>query len=247
VAQGAKWTSFGEKRFHYQAGQALVVSVEMPSVGRITEASPDAPFLGVIIEFDPAVMRSVIEEADMRSDDGDRAHCGAVVADLKGPLADAVLRLVRLLDSPRALPTLAPMIKREICYWLLESPHGAEIIQMVLGSNHSTSIVDAIQSLRERFCETVSIAELAAIARLGPSAFHRRFKQLTSLTPLQYQKQLRLMEARRLMVSEGAKVETAAFEVGYESASQFSREYSRMFGVPPKRDSVMTTQLITVT
>lgn len=247
VAQGAKWTSFGEKRFHYQAGQALVVGVEMPSVGRVVEASPNAPFLGAIIEFDPVIMRSVIEEADMRPEEDDCARRGAVVADLNGALADCVLRLVRLLDTPRALPTLAPMIKREIYYWLLDGAHGADIAQVVLGSHHSMPIVNAVQNLRERFCETVSIAELADIAKLGRSAFHRRFKQLTSLTPLQYQKQLRLMEARRLMVSEGAKVETAAFEVGYESPSQFSREYSRMFGVPPKRDSVNTTHLVNVT
>ncbi|MGO8059897.1 AraC family transcriptional regulator N-terminal domain-containing protein [Rhizobium johnstonii] len=247
VAQGAKWTSFGDKRFQYHAGQALVVSVEMPSVGRVIEASPDAPFLGVIIEFDSAIMRSVIEEADIFPDKCDRAHCGAAVVDLNGALADSVLRLIRLLDTPRAWSTLAPMIRREICYWLLDGPHGADIAQVVLGSNHSMSIINAIQNLRERFCETVSIAELAAIARLGPSAFHRRFKELTSLTPLQYQKQLRLLEARRLMVSEGANVETAAFAVGYESPSQFSREYSRMFGMAPKRDSVKTKHLVTIT
>lgn len=247
VAQGTKWTSFGEKRFQYQTGQALVVSVEMPSVGRVVEASPDAPFLGAIIEFDPLIMRSVIDEANIRPEKGNGARFGAVVADLNGALADCVLRLVRLLDTPRALPMLAPMIKREIYYWLLDGAHGVDIAQVALGSHHSMPIVNAIQNLRERFCETVSIAELADIARLGRSAFHRRFKQLTSLTPLQYQKQLRLMEARRLMLSEGTKVETAAFEVGYESPSQFSREYSRMFGVPPKRDSVKATHLVPTT
>jgi AraC-like DNA-binding protein len=246
VAQGGKWTSFGENRFHYRAGQALVVSVEMPSVGRVTQATPDAPFLGAVIEFDPAMMRAVMEEGDMRPEEGDGSQAGALVAEIDGPLAECILRLIRLLDRPKALPTLAPMIKREICYWLLDGPHGADIAQVILGRDHSRHVVEAIHALRERFREPVTIAELASIARLGTSAFHRRFKQLTSLTPLQYQKQLRLMEARRLMVSEGANVETAAYDVGYESASQFSREYSRMFGVPPKRDSVTTTHLVTM-
>ncbi len=132
---------------------------------------------------------------------------------------------------------LAPLIQREIYYRLLDGPHGADIARIVVGGDRSMPIVEAIHCLRDRFRESVSVGELASVARLGPSAFHRRFKQLTSLSPVQYQKQLRLMEARRLMISEGANVETAAFEVGYGSASQFSREYARMFGVPPKRDA----------
>jgi len=237
VAQGAKWTSFGDKRFHYGAGQALVVTVEMPTVGRVFQASADVPFLGLILEFDPAILRAVMEEAKLQRGSGERTSAGALVTDLGGPLLDAILRLVRLLDTPRAVTALAPMIKREICYWLLEGEHGQEIAKLVTESDRSGNIVRAIQSLRERFREAVPTSELASIARLGTTTFHRRFKQLTSLTPLQYQKQLRLLEARRLMISERIKVEAAAFEVGYESASQFSREYSRMFGVAPKRDT----------
>jgi transcriptional regulator GlxA family with amidase domain len=125
---------------------------------------------------------------------------------------------------------------REICYWLLTGPHGGDIARLTLKSSPSQPLIRAVHDLRRRFREMVRIEELAAIARLSPSAFHRQFKALTLLAPLQYQKQLRLLEARRLMVSRAFKVEAAAFEVGYESPSQFSREYARMFGAPPKRD-----------
>jgi AraC-type DNA-binding domain-containing proteins len=143
---------------------------------------------------------------------------------------------VRLLDTPHAIPILAPMIKREICYWLLTGRHGNEVARVVLATSHVHKVVTAIHALRGQFTETVRIEELAAVAQMSPSAFHRQFKALTSMTPLQYQKQLRLLEARNLMVAGIANAEAAAYQVGYESASQFSREYSRMFGAPPRRD-----------
>ena len=131
---------------------------------------------------------------------------------------------------------LYPSIMREICYWLLTGPHGAEVARIALANSHAQRVISAIHALRDRFAESVRIEDLASIAQMSSSAFHREFKALTSMTPLQYQKQLRLLEARRLMVTDAANVETAAFQVGYESASQFSREYSRMFGAPPRRD-----------
>jgi AraC-like DNA-binding protein len=237
VAQGAKWATFGDNRVVYKAGEALVVGVSAPSVGRVTEASPGKPCLVLAFELDLAIMRSVAEELEAppkASGDGGR---GVFVTDFQGPLADCALRLVRLLDTPKAIPTLYPMIMREICYWLLTGPHGGEVMRMCLANSPSQRVISAMHSLRERFSQRVRIEELASIARMSPSAFHRQFKALTSLTPLQYQKQLRLLEARRLMISRAVNVEAAAFEVGYESPSQFSREYSRMFGVPPKRDA----------
>jgi len=158
------------------------------------------------------------------------------VTDFQGPLADCALRLVRLLDTPKAIPTLHPIIMREICYWLLTGPHGGDVARMALANSPSQRVIGAMDSLRSRFRDSIRIADLAAIARMSPSAFHRQFKALTSLTPLQYQKQLRLLEARRLMVTRTSSVEAAAFEVGYESPSQFSRDYARLFGAPPKRD-----------
>jgi AraC-like DNA-binding protein len=236
VVQGAKWTAFGNKRFDYKAGQALIVSLEMPAFGRVTEASPSEPYLGLVIEFDLAMMHDVMEGLDSPPAAGGDIGRGVFVTDFEGPLADCVLRMVRLLGTPKAIPALYPVIMREICYWLLTGPHGGEVAKMTLANSHAQRVISAIHSLRDRFAEPVRIDELAAIAQMSPSAFHRQFKALTSMTPLQYQKQLRLLEARRLMVSNAANVETAAFEVGYESPSQFSREYSRMFGTAPRRD-----------
>lgn len=236
VVQGAKWAIFGEKRFDYRAGQALVVSIEMPALGTVVEASPAEPYLGVIIEFDLGLMREVMESLDALPEWSLQTKHGVFVTDFGGPLADCALRAVRLLESPQAIPVLYPAIMREICYWLLTGPHGSDVMRMTVGKSHTEGVLHAIHSLRNRFSEPVRIEELAEAARMSPSAFHRQFKLITSMTPLQYQKQLRLMEARRLMVANEANVETAAFQVGYESPSQFSREYSRMFGLPPRRD-----------
>ena len=238
VLQGAKWTMFGAKRFDYRAGQALVVSIEMPALGSITNATSSKPFVGRIFEFDPGVMRDIMEGlAEAPVSDGG-TDGGVLVTNLDGPLADCALRMVRLLEAPLAIPTIAPLIMREICYWLLTGPDGGEIARIVLATSHSQRVISAIHRLRERFDQPFKVEELAAVARLSPSAFHRQFKSLTSMTPLQYQKQLRLLEARRLMMSGTANTETAARTVGYESASQFSREYSRMFGAAPRRDAV---------
>ena len=243
VVQGAKWTSVGTRRFQYKAGQALVISIEIPSVSRVTEARPGRPYLAVVIEFDLGIMREVMEELDTPAVADGKAVHGIFVTNFDGALADCVLRAVRLLDKPKAISALYPAIMREICYWLLAGPHGGEIALMTLAGRHTPRIVKAIHVLRDRFAKPIRIEELAAIAKLSPSAFHRQFKALTSMTPLQYQKRLRLLEARRLLVSAAANVETAAFQVGYESPSQFSREYSRMFGLPPRRDIASLRQV----
>jgi AraC-like DNA-binding protein len=237
VVQGTKWTTFGDRQYEYRAGQALVVTVEMPAFGTVAEASQSKPYLGVIIEFDLGLMREVMESLDpLPSGSSDRGR-GVFVTNFDGPLADCARRMVRLLETPQAIPFLYPTIMREICYWLLSGPHGGDVIAMTMAKSHTRCILSAIHSLRGHFSEPIRIEELASAAQMSPSAFHRQFKSITSMTPLQYQKQLRLLEARRLMVADEANVETAAFQVGYESPSQFSREYSRMFGMPPRRDA----------
>jgi AraC-like DNA-binding protein len=236
VAQGAKLATFGGNRLEYRAGQALVVGVETPSIGQVVEASPGEPCLVLAFELDLAIIRSVAGGLDKTPRASGEPGRGVFVSDFQGPLADCALRLVRLLDTPKAIPTLYPLIIREICYWLLTGPHGGDVARMSRAHSPSQRVISAMHSLRSRFRETVRIDDLAAIARMSTSALHRQFKALTSLTPLQYQKQLRLLEARRLMVSHAFNVEAAAFDVGYESHSQFSREYARMFGAPPKRD-----------
>jgi len=236
VVQGGKSISLGKNVLDYTAMQALIVSVELPAFGRITQASAQQPFIAVTVEFDTSVMREVMQELEAPPKPNGNAGLGAFVSDCDGPLADCVLRLIRLLDTPNAIAVLQRSIVREICFWLLTGPHASEVCKIALPNSHTQRVANAIYVLRDHYARTVRIEELAEAAQMSPSSFHQHFKALTSMTPLQYQKQLRLVEARRLMADDAANVETAAYKVGYESASQFSREYSRMFGTPPKRD-----------
>ncbi len=236
VAQGAKWASFGGDRLEYRAGQALLIGIETPSVGRVFQARPGAPCLVLLLGLDLAMLRSVAADLDPAPKPTGETGRGVIVTAIDGALADCALRLMRLLETPQAIPTLYPIIMREVCYWLLAGPQSGDVARLAMATSPSQHLVTALHRLRADFRETVRIEDLAQVARLSPSAFHRQFKALTSLSPLQYQKQLRLLEARRLLIATNIKVEAAAFEVGYESPSQFSREYARMFGAPPKRD-----------
>ncbi len=233
--QGAKRSTFGRRTFTYAAGEALVVSVEMPAVSKILAAGEAQPYVGLVLELDDAAMRDMLERIDTLRDDGSREFA-VHVARVQGPLEDALVRLVRLLDTPDAARVLAPLMMREISYWLLSGPHGAAIARFVLGSSRPTRLVEAINVLRSRFDQALRVEDLADVAKMSPSTFYREFKALTSMTPLQYQKHLRLLQARQLMLSGAANAESAGYQVGYESPSQFNREYARMFGAPPRRD-----------
>ena len=234
VVRGAKQTTVGSRTHTYRAGQALVVTVDVPGVSVITEATPSAPYLSVVLRLDPLAMAEVLEGLDAPPAGAPAA--GVFVVDLDEPLVDCVLRAVRLLDTPDAIPLLYPALQREVAYRLLTGPHGADVAAVAVGAGPTPGVARAVHALRDRYAETVRVDELAETAGLSPSAFHRRFKALTAMTPLQYQKRLRLMEARRLMLTDATTAEAAAREVGYESASQFSREYTRAFGEPPLRD-----------
>ena len=207
VAQGAKWAMFGGDRLEYRAGQALVIGVDTPSIGRVVEATPGEPCLVLAFALDLATLRSVAEELPAPPRPSGEPGRGVLVTNFAGPLADCALRLVRLLDTPEAIPALRPGIMREVCYWLLTGPQGGEIARLALAGSPARPVMDALGALRERFRRTIRIEELAAIARLSPSAFHRHFRALTGLAPLQYQKRLRLLEARRLMVTGSTNVE----------------------------------------
>ncbi|MBS7542514.1 AraC family transcriptional regulator [Ancylobacter oerskovii] len=243
VLQGAKQILFGEDVLDYGEMECLVVSVELPASGRIVKASPNEPFIGLTIDLDVAMMRDVLEQLETprraTSTDGPCVFVGQV----DEPLADCVARLVRMADTPKAVPILYPSVMREICYWLLSGPHGGELYHLALPDSHVTRVVKAIYFLRDSFAKTLRVEQMAEVARMSPSSFHQHFKALTSMSPLQFQKELRLLEARRLMVADAASVAEAAYRVGYESASQFSREYSRMFGVAPKRDAINQKRL----
>ena len=236
VVQGAKQLMLNDRVIDYAEMQALIISIELPASGRVIQASAEKPYVAISLEFDVGMMREVMEQLEAPPKPTGSARLGIFVEDLSQPLADCLVRLTGLLATPRAIPVLYPAIMREICFWMLTGPNGGEVCKLVLPDSQTRRIADAIHLLRDNFTEPVRIEQLAAAARMSPSSFHQHFKTLTSMTPLQYQKQMRLLEARRLMVAGSANVENAAYRVGYESASQFSREYARMFGAPPKRD-----------
>jgi AraC-like DNA-binding protein len=238
VAQGAKQVTLGERTLTYDELQCLIVSIDLPVIGRVTRATAAEPYLAIALEFDVSVLRAVMEELDEPPKPNEGVGPAIFVDAMVPSLADCLLRLVRLLETPRAIAVLYPVILREICFWLLTGSGGGEVCKLAFPSSHTRRIADAIHLLRENFARPIRVEELAAAARMSASSFHQHFKTLTSMTPLQYQKQLRLLEARRLMTVDGANASSAAYRVGYESASQFSREYSRMFGAAPKRDAV---------
>jgi AraC-like DNA-binding protein len=236
VLEGLKQIEFGGQSLEYGVMECLIVNMEIPATGRIVGANPHEPFLGMIVELDIDLLRSVLEQ--LPNTPAPKGHDGPslFVTKVGDHFADCLVRLVRMAQTPEAIPVLFPSVMREINYWLLTGPHGGEICKLVMPETHLERITRAIRLMRENFAQTLRIEQLADIARMSPSSFHQHFKALTLMTPVQFQKQLRLLEARRLMIADAANVTEAAYQVGYESASQFSREYSRAFGVAPKRD-----------
>ncbi len=240
AVQGTKWATFGDRRYEYRAGQALVVTVEMPSRGAVSEARPNEPFLGVVLVLDLAILHGLIEQMPPQAQNQTQAAttspAGVCVVDLNGEALDCLRRAMRLLKTPAAIPVLYPGLHRELLYWLLTGHGGAKLMQTVAASSREERLIVAIHELKTRFAEPLRVEELAARAGMSVATFHRRFKASTAMSPLQYQKELRLLHARRLMITNDSTVEAAATQVGYESASHFSREYTRMFGRAPRRD-----------
>ena len=214
------------------------MTAELPERGTVCAASKEQPYLGLVLELNLHTMQQLVQEMSARGRVHERRKdAGPFTLELNSQLIDCVLRTVRLLNTPDAIPVLYPGIMREVCYWLLKGPEGEQLRRIIIRVNgQDQRVVQVIQHLRERFREPVHVEDLARSAYMSPTTFHRQFKMITSLAPLQYQKQLRLFEARRLMISDHATVESAALDVGYASVSQFSREYARTFGSPPRRD-----------
>ena len=237
VAQGRKRVILGDETHTYDPARFLLASVALPVAGKIIEATPAAPYLGLRINIDPAEVGDLIA-ADGLTEGADRpgSSRGLAVSRLDPPLLDAVARLVGLLDTPATVGVLAPLVRREITYRLLVGEQGRRLRQIAVGDSQTRRIVRAIQWLKTHFAEPLRIEDLARQVSLSPSALHQHFKAVTALTPLQYQKQLRLQEARRLLLADGLDAASAGYRVGYESPSQFSREYRRLFGRPPRMD-----------
>ncbi len=237
VAQGAKEVLVGDTTVTYGDMQSLVVTVEVPVLSQIARGSPDRPYLGAILELDTDIILDVATRLDASRYAQGRPGFGLVVKDMGPDIVNSVLRLLDVAGRPEAVDILYPGIMREIAYWLLTGPAGANVARMVLPEGQPLRIARAIHHLRERFDAPLSVGELAHVAGMSPSSFHQHFKALTSMSPLQYQKHLRLLEARRRMIGDGERAGDAAFSVGYESVSQFSREYARLFGAPPRRET----------
>ena len=233
VLQGGKAVTMGSQTFAFAPGDSLLVTADVPTVSQITHATAAAPYLSLVLELDPAVVADLSRE--MR--DGIPAVGGPVRAEpTDAEVADAALRLMRLLDHPDADPVLRGMRTRELHYWLLAGRHGAAIRRLGPPDGHAARVGRAVAMLRAEFARPLPVEQLAAVAGMSASSFHRHFLAVTSLSPLQFQKQLRLIEARRLMLGEGASASRAAYAVGYESVPQFTREYGRMFGLSPVKD-----------
>lgn len=236
IAQGRKQVLLGDQVYLYDRGSYLVVSVDVPIVGQVIEASSAAPYLGLKLDIDAAALGALIMEAGIPAAPCQQCTPSLMLGTSTPDLTDAVLRLLRLLDSPRDVPILAPLIEREILYRLLNGEQTAQLRQIALADSKLHQVNRAIRWIKENFAEPFSIEAVAAEARMSPSALHAHFKAVTAMSPLQYQKQLRLQEARRLILVNAVDAATAGHHVGYDSPSQFSREYARLFGAPPMRD-----------
>jgi AraC-like DNA-binding protein len=237
VVQGRKQVIVGGERYIYDPSQYLAVSVDLPAVGNVLKATPEEPYLCMTLKVDPRELASLIVETGGHAPRDDHDGRGIYVSALQAPLLDGLLRLVRLLDAPQDVAVLAPLILRELHYRLLQSEQFGRLAQMAIGDGRLRRVSGAIAWIKEHFAEPLEIEALAKHVHMSPSALHHHFKAVAAVSPVQYQKRLRLQEARRLLVSESTSAESVAYEVGYASASQFNREYVRLFGQPPRRDA----------
>lgn len=236
VVQGAKWTAFGEQRLDYRAGQAIITSLETPGFSQVVEGGDDEPYYGLIVQLSLPILREVYEALGRPPLKPSGRAPDAVVVDLDARILGCVRRMLEALDHPDSVPILYPGLMRELCYLLLSSPYAVALARPLVSSRESRGLIEAVRRIQDHYDQPLSLAQLARVSGYSVFTFHRKFKALTSMTPLAYQKRLRLTEARRLMIAERVSAEEAGFKVGYASPSQFSREYARMFRVSPRKD-----------
>jgi AraC-like DNA-binding protein len=237
VVQGRKQLEFAGETYVYDPSQYLAVSLELPVVSRVMEASPEAPYLCMTLRVDPRELASLIVETGRSAPRDDHDGRALFVSPLEPPLLDALLRLVRLLDAPQDIPVLAPLILRELHYYLLQGEQQGRLAEIAIGDGRLRRVAGAITWIKAHYAEPLQIEALAKQVNMSPSALHGHFREAAGVSPIQYQKRLRLEEARRLLLAETTSAEAVAYQVGYASPSQFSREYARLFGEPPRRDA----------
>jgi AraC-like DNA-binding protein len=235
IAQGAKRVMLNGEAYVYDRARYLAASVDLPVTGQVTHASVAEPYLSLKVGIDLRDVAAMLLEMSLPEVDAVPAR-GLYMSRLGPDLVEALVRLLRLLDTPEDIPALAPLALREFVYRLLKSEEGARLRHAVSANGRARRIARAVDWLRTHFTEPLSVGGLAAQANMSVSSFHEHFKAVTAMSPLQFQKQLRLQEARRLLLAETVDAASAGHRVGYESASQFSREYSRLFGAPPAAD-----------
>ena len=236
VVQGKKTMFLNGETYQHSVGQYLVVSVALPISGRVVEATPDKPCLVLRLSLDLVQLCDLVAQINFGLAQPENSVRGLSVSNADTTLIESVLRLVKLLETPQDIPILAPILLRELYYRLLVGEQSEAVRQIATSGSSMQRIASAIQLIKAEFTQPLRIEDLARQVKMSTSSFHQHFKQVTSMSPLQYQKQLRLLEARRLMLTEDFDAISGAYQVGYESPSQFSREYSRMFGAPPMRD-----------
>jgi AraC-like DNA-binding protein len=236
VVQGCKQAMLAGEVFRYDPLNYLVISVTLPIVAQILEATPQKPYLCVRLTIDPREIGGLLLEAGVDELPVAEAERGLHVSRVSTPLLDAVLRLLQLLRTPRDVPVLAPLAIREIYYRVLIGGLGPRLRELAVADSHSQRIARAVDLLKRRYAEPVRVEEVADAVHMSASSLHHHFKLVTAMSPLQFQKQLRLHQARRLMLTEGIDAAAAGHRVGYESPSQFSREYRRLFGAPPRTE-----------
>lgn len=246
VAQGAKRVLLGDDTYVYDPDHYLITSVHLPTIVQIIEARRDRPYLGLRLTFDLREVSQLMADSNLPAPRVQQSSRGMATGEVTSPLLNAFTRLTDLLSEEQDIPILAPVIQREIVYRLLIGDQGARLRQIASAGSQSHQIARVIDWLKGNYTEPLRIEDLAAQAGMSTSTFHHHFRSMTALSPLQYQKQLRLQEARRLMLTDHLDAATAAFQVGYESPSQFSRKYNRQFGAPPLRDITNLRQMIAV-
>ena len=234
--QGRKLINLGGTEYLCDASSFLVSSIDVPIQSQILEASETAPFLGMRLGLDMTAVQEVVSRDDLPEPEAVPQRRGLAVGETTAGLLAATSRLLELLDTPEDIPFLVPLLQREIAYRILRTPQGERLRAIATRGDLSNRTARAIAWLRANYTKPLHMEELAGVARMGVSTLHHQFRALTAMSPLQYQKQLRLQAARQRMLMDGIDVTNAAYEVGYESVSQFSREYSRCFGQPPMRD-----------